>query len=58
MRSLPYSSASSSKARDDISKMLQRFGCESVGTMDDYAKQEVILRLHAPGHRHADARKL
>jgi hypothetical protein len=42
-KSVPYANAASSKARDDISRTLQRFGCESVGIMDDYAKHEVIL---------------
>ena len=30
-KSVPYASAESNKARDEISKTLQRFGCESVG---------------------------
>lgn len=48
-KSLPYNSAASSKARDDISKTLQRFGCESVGIMDDYAIHEVILAFKHRG---------
>jgi len=48
-KSPPYASASSSKARDEISKMLQRFGCEQVGIMDDYAKHEVILAFKHRG---------
>ena len=31
------------KAREEITKILQRFGCESVDFMDDYAKAEVLL---------------
>lgn len=42
--SVPYASASSGmKARDEITKMLQRFGCESVGFMDEFEKQSVLL---------------
>lgn len=42
--SIPYASASSGmKARNEISKILQHFGCESVGFMDNHVKKEVIL---------------
>jgi hypothetical protein len=42
--SIPYATASSgASARDDIMKILRRFGCESVGFMDDFESQEVIL---------------
>ena len=42
--SVPYAHASSGlKARDEITKMLQRFGCESVGFMDDFAEYSVML---------------
>lgn len=42
--SLPYSSATSGlKARDEIQKILQRFGCESVGFMDQFADKTVLL---------------
>lgn len=42
--STPYASASSgASARDDITKILRRFGCESVGFMDDFDKHEVML---------------
>ena len=35
--SVPYAGATSGmKARDEITKTLQRFGCESVGFMDDF----------------------
>jgi hypothetical protein len=42
--STPYASASSgANARDEITKLLRRFGCESVGFMDDFDKHEVLL---------------
>lgn len=42
--STPYASASSgATARDEITKILRRFGCESVGFMDDFEKYEVML---------------
>ena len=41
---VPYASASSGhKARDEITKLLQRFGCTSVGFMDDFAEASVLL---------------
>lgn len=41
---VPYAQASSGgAARDEIVKILRRFGCESVGFMDDFEKQELIL---------------
>lgn len=41
---IPYAGASSgATARDDITKVLRRFGCESVGFMDDFDKHEVLL---------------
>jgi hypothetical protein len=42
--SVPYSSATTgTKAREEISKVLRRFGCESIGFMDDYQQHEVLL---------------
>jgi hypothetical protein len=42
--STPYANASSGgMARDDVTKILRRFGCESVGFMDDFDKNEVLL---------------
>lgn len=42
--SVPYAGASSgASARDEITKILRRFGCESVGFMDDFEKHEVLL---------------
>jgi len=40
----PYASATSGAgARDEITKILRRFGCESVGFMDDFEKHEIVL---------------
>lgn len=40
----PYAGASSgASAREEITKVLRRFGCESVGFMDDFDKHEVLL---------------
>lgn len=40
----PYASATrGATARDEITKVLRRFGCESVGFMDDFEKHEVML---------------
>jgi hypothetical protein len=36
MKSVPYASATTgAKARDEVITILRRFGCESVGFMDD-----------------------
>jgi len=40
----PYASATSgASAREEITKILRRFGCESVGFMDDFEKHEIVL---------------
>jgi|SRR5215467_5779203 len=40
----PYADATSgAKARDEILKVLRRFGCESVGFMDDFENHEIVL---------------
>lgn len=40
----PYASATSgASARDEVTKILRRFGCESVGFMDDFEKHEILL---------------
>lgn len=47
---VPYASASSgAKAREEITKMLQRFGCENVGFMDDFAGHSVLLAFRHRG---------
>lgn len=41
---VPYENATSgATARDEVTKILRRFGCESVGFMDDFEKYEVLL---------------
>jgi hypothetical protein len=36
-------------ARDEVTKVLRRFGCESIGFMDDYEKHEVMLAFKHRG---------
>ena len=53
MKGVPYASASAGqRARDEISKILQRFGCTSIGYMDDYEKHEVLLAFTHRGRNH------
>ncbi len=41
---VPYENATSgAKAREEVTRLLLRMGCASVGFMDDFAKQEVLL---------------
>lgn len=41
---VPYATASTgAAARDEVTKILRRFGCESVGFMDDFEKHEILL---------------
>lgn len=48
----PYAGATSgASARDDITKILRRFGCESVGFMDDFDKHEVLLAFTHRGRQ-------
>lgn len=47
--SVPYAEAGSVRARDEITKMLRQFGCESVGFMDDFEDQSVILAFKHRG---------
>jgi hypothetical protein len=43
MKGIPYASVTSgAKARDEVTSILRRFGCESVGFMDDFEKHEVL----------------
>ena len=49
---IPYAGATSgANARDEVAKVLRRFGCESVGFMDVYEKQEVILAFTHRGRQ-------
>lgn len=44
MKPTPYANASSGhRARDDIRELLAGFGCKSVGFMDDFEDQTVLL---------------
>jgi hypothetical protein len=50
--SVPYASATTGvKAREEISKVLRRFGCESIGFMDDFEKHEVLLAFTHRGRQ-------
>jgi hypothetical protein len=47
---IPYENATSDmRAREEIRKTLSRFGCESIGFMDDNAKHEVLLAFSHRG---------
>ena len=42
--SIPYASATSDmKAREEIKKLLRRFGCEEIGFSDSFEKHECLL---------------
>lgn len=48
----PYENASSGvSARDEITKLLRRFGCSSIGFLDDYEKHEVLLVFEHRGRK-------
>lgn len=47
--SVPYAEADSETARAEIAKILRRFGCESVGFMDDYETNSVLLAFKHRG---------
>lgn len=49
--SVPYANATTGKSRDEITKTLQRFGCESVGFMDDFADSSVLLAFKHRGRQ-------
>ena len=51
--SIPYARASAGqqRAREEIKKVLRRFGCESIGFMDDYQKHEVLLAFTHRGRQ-------
>ncbi len=47
---VPYENATSGgKARDEVTKLLRRFGCESVGFMDDFEDHSVLLAFKHRG---------
>jgi hypothetical protein len=49
---VPYESATSGDAaRGEITKLLRRFGCSSIGFMDDFEKLEVLLAFEHRGNR-------
>ena len=49
---IPYSAATSDmRAREEIKKILTRFGCESIGFMDDNVKHEVLLAFTRRGRQ-------
>lgn len=48
---VPYENAGSDTARAEISKILRRFGCESIGFMDDFEKHTVLLAFKHRGHQ-------
>jgi hypothetical protein len=50
MKGVPYASATSgNRARQQVIKILRRFGCEKAGFMDDYEKHEVVLHFEHRG---------
>ena len=49
---MPYEGATSGmKARDEIVKILQRFGCQSVGFMDMFEEQALLLAFTHRGRQ-------
>lgn len=47
---IPYEGATSgAKAREEVVKILRRFGCERVGFMDEFAEQAVLLAFEHRG---------
>lgn len=47
---IPYENATSGmKARDELTTILRRFGCENVGFMDDFANGTVMLAFSHRG---------
>ena len=48
----PYAQASSgASAREEITKILRRFGCESIGFMDEFDRYEVLLAFTHRGRQ-------
>jgi hypothetical protein len=49
---IPYASAiSGTKAREETIKVLRRMGCESIGFMDDFENQELLLAFKHRGRQ-------
>ena len=47
---IPYQNASTgTKARSEVNALLERFGCESVGWMDEFATHSVLLAFRWRG---------
>jgi hypothetical protein len=47
---IPYASATSGhNARNEITKILRRFGCEEIGFMDNFEQHEVLLAFKHRG---------
>lgn len=52
MTSYPYANATSgAAAREEIRRILQRFGCESLGFMDKFEAHAVVLAFEWRGRR-------
>ena len=50
--SVPYAAATTGvKAREEITKILRRFGCESIGFMDDFEQHEILLAFKHRGRQ-------
>jgi hypothetical protein len=48
----PYASATTgNKARDEITKVLRRLGCEEIGFMDNFERHELLLAFTHRGRR-------
>jgi hypothetical protein len=51
-KATPYASATTgTKAREEITEILRRFGCESIGFMDDFKEHEVLLAFTHRGRQ-------
>ena len=49
---VPYENATSgAAARDEVTKILRRFDCSSVGFMDDFDRKEVLLAFEHRGNK-------
>ena len=52
MGGVPYASVTAGqRARDEITKVLRRLGCESIGFMDNFEKQELLLQFTHRGRQ-------